>query len=215
LQRDPIMGPLGKLLDGVFIDRDDHGAALETMQTVEERAKAGLSILMAPEGTRLDTTEVGPFKKGPFRLAMAAGIPIVPIVIRNAEIVASRNSTTINPGTVDVAVFPPIPVDDWTVDTLADHIAEVRQLYLDTLSDWPVDALPQFGLYTRAKKAAPKKAKAPAKRTAAKKAPAKKASVKKTPAKKAQPKSPAKANPNESEVALEDGEAQQSPVERP
>src|ERR1700749_738623 len=53
LERDPIMGPLGKLLDGVFIDRDDHGAALETMQTVEERAKNGLSILMAPEGTRL------------------------------------------------------------------------------------------------------------------------------------------------------------------
>ena len=52
-------------------------------------------------------------------MAMAVGIPIVPIVIRNAEIVAARNSTTMNPGTVDVAVFPPIPVDDWTLDTLA------------------------------------------------------------------------------------------------
>ena len=202
------MGPLGKLLDGVFIDRDDHGAALETMQTVEERAKAGLSILMAPEGTRLDTTEVGPFKKGPFRLAMAAGIPIVPIVIRNAEIVASRNSTTINPGTVDVAVFPPIPVDDWTVDTLPERIAEVRQLYLDTLADWPVDELPQVSLYKAAKKAAPKKAtkKAPAankaKKPAAQKSPAKKAAAKKT-------------RPNESEVALKDGEAPPSPAGRP
>ena len=118
LQSDPIMGTLGKLLDTVFIDRDDPVAAVETLHTVEERAKNGLSIVIAPEGTRIDTTEVGPFKKGPFRMAMAAGIPIVPIVIRNAEIVASRNSTTINPGTVDVAVFPPIPVDDWTVDTL-------------------------------------------------------------------------------------------------
>ena len=171
--------------------------------------------MIAPEGTRIDTTEVGPFKKGPFRMAMAAGIPIVPIVIRNAEIVASRNSTTINPGTVDVAVFPPIPVDDWTVDTLPERIAEVRQLYLDTLADWPVDELPQFGLYKTAKKAAPKRAakKAPAAKKA--KAPAKKTPAKKTAAKKAQPKSPAKANPNESEVALKDGEAQQSPVERP
>ncbi len=89
---------------------------------------------------------------------MAAGIPIVPIVIRNAEIVATRNSSTINPGTVDVAVFPPIPIDDWTLDTLPERIAEVRQAVLDTLADWPVDELPQFGLYTRAKKAAPKKA---------------------------------------------------------
>ena len=86
----------------------------------------------------MDTTEVGPFKKGPFRIAMAVGIPIVPIVIRNAELVAARNSTVINPGTVDVAVFPPISVQDWTVETLPEHIAEVRQLYLDTLANWPV-----------------------------------------------------------------------------
>jgi len=50
-----------------------------------------LSVMVAPEGTRLDTTEVGPFKMGAFRIAMAAGIPIVPIVIRNAEMIAGRN----------------------------------------------------------------------------------------------------------------------------
>src|SRR5579875_554222 len=126
LQSDPLMGTLGRLLDAVFIDRDDPAAAVETMHQVEQRAKDGLSIMIAPEGTRIDTTEVGPFKKGPFRIAMTAGIPVVPIVIRNAEIIAARNSTTINPGTVDVAVFPPISVDDWTVDTLPERIAEVR-----------------------------------------------------------------------------------------
>nr|WP_156297461.1 HAD-IB family hydrolase/lysophospholipid acyltransferase family protein [Mycobacterium paragordonae] len=186
LQRDPIMGTMGKLLDGVFIDRDDPDSAVEMLRTVEDRARNGLSIVIAPEGTRLDTTEVGPFKKGPFRIAMSAGIPIVPIVIRNAEIVASRNSTTLNPGTVDVAVFPPISVKDWTLDTLSDRIAEVRQLYLDTLADWPYDGLPEVDLH--AKKAAAKKAaakKAPAKKAAAKKAPAKKAAAKKAPAKKA------------------------------
>jgi putative phosphoserine phosphatase/1-acylglycerol-3-phosphate O-acyltransferase len=198
LERDPIMGPLGKLLDGVFIDRDDAVAALETMHTVEERAKNGLSILMAPEGTRLDTTEVGPFKKGPFRLAMAAGIPIVPIVIRNAEIVAARNSSTINPGTVDVAVFPPIPVNDWTLDALPDHIAEVRRLYLDTLADWPVDELPEVDLYAKkaASKAGIQAANATAKKSAAKKTAPKAAAKTGTAAvKKTQPKmkKPAKA----------------------
>lgn len=188
LQKNPIMALLGWTLDGVFIDRDDQTAAVETMRTVEDRAKNGLSILMAPEGTRLDTTEVGPFKKGPFRLAMAAGIPIVPIVIRNAEIVAARNSATINPGTVDVAVFPPIPVQDWTLDTLPERIAEVRQLYLDALANWPVDDLPEVDLYAEkkaAKKAPAKKAAAkPAAKAAARKAPAKKAAAKKAPAKK-------------------------------
>src|SRR5579875_2594288 len=160
LASDPIMGTLGKLLDTAFIDRDDAAAAVETLHEVEERAKKGLSIVMAPEGTRVDTTEVGPFKKGPFRIAMAAGIPIVPIVIRNAEIIAARDSITMNPGTVDVAVFPPIPVDHWTLDTLPERIAEVRQLYLDTLASWPVDELPEIPLYTHSKKSAPAKTKA-------------------------------------------------------
>ena len=185
LQSDPIMGTLGRVLDSVFIDRDDPAAAVESLHQVEERARQGLSIMIAPEGTRLDTTSVGPFKKGPFRIAMAAGIPIVPIVIRNAEIIAARNSTTMNPGTVDVAVFPPIPVSDWTVDMLPDRIAEVRQLYLDTLADWPVDQLPDAGVYGREKKPAPRKSS----RKATKAAPVK-AAARKT-AKAAQPKTPA------------------------
>ncbi|OBG51620.1 MULTISPECIES: HAD-IB family hydrolase/lysophospholipid acyltransferase family protein [unclassified Mycobacterium] len=205
LQKDPIMGTLGRLLDGVFIDRDDPAAAMETMHEVEDRARKGLSIVIAPEGTRVDTTEVGPFKKGPFRLAMAAGIPIVPIVIRNAELVAARNSTVINPGTVDVAVFPPISVQDWTVENLPERIAEVRQLYLDTLANWPIDELPEVDLHAEKKSSA--KTKAPAKKTAAKagsKSPARKA-----PAKKAASKSkPAKADPHESQAVLKDGEAQ-------
>lgn len=210
LQKDPVMGTLGRLLDGVFIDRDDPAAAVETMHEVEDRARKGLSIVIAPEGTRVDTTEVGPFKKGPFRLAMAAGIPIVPIVIRNAELVAARNSTVVNPGTVDVAVFPPISVQDWTVENLPERIAKVRQLYLDTLANWPVGELPKVDLYAEKKAAA--KAKAPAKKTAAKavsKAPAKRAPAKKAAAKKAASKPPAaEADPHESRAALKDGEAQ-------
>lgn len=149
LERNPLMGPLGKVMDAAFIDRDDTQSAVEGLHKVEELARKGLSILIAPEGTRLDTTEVGPFKKGPFRIAMAAGIPIVPIVIRNAEVIAARDSNTFNAGTVDVAVFPPIPTDDWTHDDLPDRIAEVRQLYLDTLLDWPRDTLPDAAVYQR------------------------------------------------------------------
>jgi putative phosphoserine phosphatase/1-acylglycerol-3-phosphate O-acyltransferase len=187
LEGDPIMGTLGKVLDSVFIDRDNPTAAVESLHQVEERARQGLSIMIAPEGTRLDTTSVGPFKKGPFRMAMAVGIPVVPIVIRNAEIIAARNSTTMNPGTVDVAVFPPISVANWTVDTLADRIAEVRQLYMDTLADWPVDELPDHDVYR--KKAAPRKAPRKATKTA-KATPAK--TAKATPAKAAAKKAAAK-----------------------
>lgn len=175
LEKDPLMGPIGKVMDAAFIDRDDPQSAIESLHKVEELARKGISILIAPEGTRLDTFEVGPFKKGPFRIAMAAGIPIVPIVIRNAEVVAARDSSTFNPGTVDVAVYPPIPTDDWTLDELPERIEEVRKIYLDTLKAWPCGTLPEPALYKRA----------PEKKAPAKKAPAKKAQTRKAPATKA------------------------------
>ncbi|EHI12737.1 HAD-IB family hydrolase/lysophospholipid acyltransferase family protein [Mycolicibacterium thermoresistibile] len=185
LADDPLLGMLGKVMDVAFIDRSDPTAAVEGLRKVEELAAKGVSILIAPEGTRVDTNEVGPFKKGAFRIAMATGIPIVPIVIRNAEVVAARNSTTFNPGKVDVVVYPPIPVDDWTVEELPERIAEVRQLYLDTLKAWPRKHLPLPELYTRPRGPAKK---APVKKSQAKKTQAKKTPVKKTQAKKAQAK---------------------------
>ena len=182
LQNDPLVGTLGKLVDTVFIDREDPKKAVESLKQAEELARKGLSVVIAPEGTRLDTRTVGQFKKGPFRLAMGAGIPIVPIVIRNAEVISARDSSTLHPGTVDIVVYPPLSLDDWTLDNLNEKIAQVRQLYLDTLADWPVDSVPDHGLYKRPVKKAAKKA--PARKAAAKKAPAKKVAARKAPAKK-------------------------------
>ena len=199
LASDPIVGTMGKLTDTIFIDREDPKKAVESLKEAEELARRGLSVMIAPEGTRLDTRSVGAFKKGPFRLAMSAGVPIVPVVIRNAEVISARDSQTLHPGTVDVVVYPPISLKDWTLDDLTDRIAEVRQLFVDTLKNWPVGKVPDAELYKRAakkapaKKAAVKKAavkKAAVKKAAVKKAAVKKAAVKKTAAKKAEPSTP-------------------------
>jgi putative phosphoserine phosphatase/1-acylglycerol-3-phosphate O-acyltransferase len=96
-----------------------------------------LSILIAPEGTRLDTRSVGPFKRRAFLIAMATGLPIVPIVIRNSESVAGRHAAKLNPGTVDIAVLPPVSVAGWTPRNLRERIAQVRTAYLETLAEWP------------------------------------------------------------------------------
>ncbi|PJE02446.1 MAG: hypothetical protein CK429_34530 [Mycobacterium sp.] len=144
LAENPPVALLGKLTDAAFIDRQDAQAAVESLGRVEQLAREGLSVVIALEGSRLDSADVGLFKKGPFRLAMAAGIPVVPIVIRNAEVIAGRDSTTFNPGTVDVAVGAPIPVDAWTVTEQGERIAEVRQFYIDVLQNWPQDTVPEF-----------------------------------------------------------------------
>jgi putative phosphoserine phosphatase/1-acylglycerol-3-phosphate O-acyltransferase len=137
LESNPLIGPLGKLLDTAFIDRADTTSAVAALKPLEEAARKGLSIVVAPEGTRLDTQSVGPFKKGAFRIAMAAGLPVVPIVIRNSDSVAGRNSTTLHPGTVDVAVLPPVSTGDWTLENLSERIEQVRASYVALLAGWP------------------------------------------------------------------------------
>ena len=140
LERNPLIGPIGKLMDAAFIDRSDSAAAVAALAGVQEAARKGLSIVIAPEGTRMDSPgTVGPFKKGAFRIAMATGLPIVPIVIRNSDSVAGRNAYRLNPGTVDIAVLAPIDVGSWTREDLTERIGQVRELYLKTLACWPSD----------------------------------------------------------------------------
>ena len=139
LAGNPIVRLAGALADAVFIDRDNRAGAIAALRPlVEEALLRGKSLAVAPEGTRSGTGRLGPFKKGAFRLAMAGGVPVVPIVFRNANDVWPLGTQFMRPGTVDVVVHPPIATDGWTDETLDAHIADVRGLYLDTLANWPV-----------------------------------------------------------------------------
>ncbi len=139
LEKDPFFGPIGYLADVAYIDRSNTAAAREGLEPAVEALRNGRSIAIAPEGTRSPTPRLLPFKKGPFHLAMQAGVPVVPIVMRNCGEIMAAHSMVIHAGTVDVAVLPPVPTDDWDRDNLEERIAEVRQMYLDTLGDWPED----------------------------------------------------------------------------
>jgi putative phosphoserine phosphatase / 1-acylglycerol-3-phosphate O-acyltransferase len=137
--RDPRFAPLGLLVDVAYVDRGNTGQAKEALAPVVEKLREGVSIGIAPEGTRSPTPRLGRFKKGAFHIAMQAGVPIVPVVIRNAGDVMWKGSPFIRKGTVDVAVLEPIPTSSWTVDELDARIEEVRGLYLETLENWPRD----------------------------------------------------------------------------
>jgi putative phosphoserine phosphatase/1-acylglycerol-3-phosphate O-acyltransferase len=136
-RHDPRMLAVSAVLDPVFIDRSDLTRAKQSMDGVVRRLRAGTSILIFPEGTRMPTPALGRFKKGAFHIARQAGVPIVPIVLRNTGELAWRRSLFVNPGTVDVAALDPIPAGDWPADELDQRIAEVRGRFADTLAHWP------------------------------------------------------------------------------
>ncbi|MDH6293348.1 HAD-IB family hydrolase [Rhodococcus sp. NM-2] len=131
--RDPRFIPVGALLDVAYIDRADSTKARAALRPAVEKLQSGISIAIAPEGTRSPTPRLGKFKKGGFHLAMQAGVPIVPIVIHNAGERMWRNSLVAHPGTVDVDVLAPVPTEGWNLADLDRHVDEVRTLFEDCL----------------------------------------------------------------------------------
>lgn len=142
LANDPLFGLAFRLAGVAFVDRGGHGDARQALEPAVQRLQDGISVLIAPEGTRSVTPALGEFKNGAFHMAMQAGVPVVPIVIRNAGELMWRDAVTIRPGRVDVVVHPAIGVSAWTTAELTERVAEVRQLYVDTLASWPGSGLP-------------------------------------------------------------------------
>lgn len=137
LEHDPLFAPLGYLGNVAYVDRANSEAAREALVPVVEALKEGRSIAIAPEGTRSPTPRLLPFKKGAFHMAMQAGVPIVPIVIRNAGDLMRPRSLVISNGVVDVAVLKPISSKSWTPKSIGRQAEKVRDLYLQTMTHWP------------------------------------------------------------------------------
>ncbi|WP_433681193.1 HAD-IB family hydrolase [Nocardia sp. CA-119907] len=137
LTKNPLFGPLMRFVGVTFIDRANTTQAKAALAPVVETLRDGLSIVVAPEGTRSYTPGIGPFKKGAFHIAIQAGVPVIPVVVRNAGEVNWRNSMVARQGTVDVAILDPIDVSGWDPNDMDDQVEAVRQRYLDTLLNWP------------------------------------------------------------------------------
>jgi putative phosphoserine phosphatase/1-acylglycerol-3-phosphate O-acyltransferase len=120
-----------------FIDRADNAKAREALEPVVEAIRGGKSLMISPEGTRTPTPRLGPFKKGPFHIAMQAQVPVVAIVLKGIHTVQSRGGQIIRPGSVEVVVLPPFLTDDWQPQSVGAHADEVRSAMLDVLRDWP------------------------------------------------------------------------------
>jgi putative phosphoserine phosphatase/1-acylglycerol-3-phosphate O-acyltransferase len=133
LKKNLVLGPLFTAAGVVFIDRADAKAAIEAMAPAVQALRQGRSLVIAPEGTRSPTARLGRFKKGAFHMAMQAGVPIVPVVLRNVLDSFPKDATIVRPATIEVVVLPPISTDDWTVESLDDRIAEIRHRYLEIL----------------------------------------------------------------------------------
>lgn len=137
----PFFGPYLYLAGFPLIDRSNRERAIRTLDQAAAKIRGGIPVVAFPEGTRSIDGRVHPFKKGPFMLALKAGVPIIPVTIAGTERVLPARSLRLQPGPVHIDFGRPIDPDDYGLagrDRLMEDVRRViagRKGELDALLD--------------------------------------------------------------------------------
>ena len=70
--------------------------------TMRRLVSESSSLIIFPEGTRSVDGTIGRFKKGPFRVAMDARLPVVPVSIASSRHVMKKGRLMVCPGNVEL-----------------------------------------------------------------------------------------------------------------
>jgi 1-acyl-sn-glycerol-3-phosphate acyltransferase len=95
------------------IDRRDARRTARSVRAVIDGVREGRSLAVFPEGTRTPDGRLQEFKPGAFKIAIKAGVPIVPVAIRGAFALLPKTSLAPIPGTIDVFIQEPIDTTDY------------------------------------------------------------------------------------------------------
>jgi 1-acyl-sn-glycerol-3-phosphate acyltransferase len=105
----PVYGGCIRVFGQVPVDRRDKELNQRSYTRAAEMLRSGDSFVVFPEGHRTRDGRLGAFHLGAFRLAIDAGVPVVPMGMRGLRNVCPAGDWRIRPGTVDVLFGEPIP----------------------------------------------------------------------------------------------------------
>jgi len=109
----PVLGSVLRNIGMIEVDRDDPD--MTSIRTGTQRAlSAGISVLVFPEGKTSGDGSIDRFHSGAFVLAVANGVPVLPVTLMGTRAVWTPGSNAIRGGTVRIVIGAPIPTQDLT-----------------------------------------------------------------------------------------------------
>ncbi len=129
--RIPFMGRAMRRAGMIPIDRSNPDAARSSLDAAAaEVRERGRVVLIAPEGTRSRRGGLQDFKLGPFHLACATRVPILPFITRGVAEVLPMGRFGPHTGTIRVDVLEPIDTSEWNAADVRTHAAGARDVFL-------------------------------------------------------------------------------------
>jgi 1-acyl-sn-glycerol-3-phosphate acyltransferase len=128
LFRIPVMGWMMWLAGDIPVKRGFGPSAIEAMERCREVLRKRVSVMIFPEGTRSKTSELLPFKDGAFRLAVEAGVPILPLAVSGTGTALPKHGWRFGRSAAEVRVLEPIETAGLTLRDVPSLKTRVRDL---------------------------------------------------------------------------------------
>ena len=132
LFRIPIMGWMMWLAGDIPVKRGFGPSAVEAMERCRKTLRQKVSVMIFPEGTRSKTTELLPFKDGAFRLAVEAGVPILPLALSGTGTALPKHGWRFGRSAAHLRVLEPVDTAGLTLADVPALKARIRDLIVRT-----------------------------------------------------------------------------------
>jgi 1-acyl-sn-glycerol-3-phosphate acyltransferase len=131
LFRIPIMGWMMWLAGDIPVKRGFGPSALEAMERCRKALANRVSVMIFPEGTRSKTSELLPFKDGAFRLAIEAGVPILPLAVSGTGTALRKHDWRFGRSVAEVRVLEPVETAGLILRDVPELKARVRRTIVE------------------------------------------------------------------------------------
>ncbi len=132
LKKIPVFGTACTFLGCIYVDRSNGQSAVESIDAAKNKLSDKASIVFFAEGTR-SRGKLLPFKKGAFVFAMASGLPVLPVTIKNSEHILPSDTLDLMPGTVDLIIHPPVHIPNCSKAELNEKIDQIHRAVASAL----------------------------------------------------------------------------------
>jgi 1-acyl-sn-glycerol-3-phosphate acyltransferase len=123
--RFPLIGWMMKMSKDISLVRGQRDSAIAAMAECRDRLEKRVSVMIFPEGTRSKDGKLQEFKDGAFRLAIEAGVPVLPLAVNGAYTAAIKGDWRMGVSDAEVRVLEPVSTAGMTladVSTLKDTV---------------------------------------------------------------------------------------------
>jgi len=104
----PWIGWAFSMVGDIAIERGDAASAAGVMAKANDYLTHGMHVMLFPEGTRSRDGKLLPFKAGAFKLAVDAGVPILPIAVSGSAQGMPKGSPWVRPSKLVVRILEPV-----------------------------------------------------------------------------------------------------------